>query len=286
MAALYLPAVQLTPRYEAPPVLAFEPPASDPTEPMLRQRRRLASVLSTFDDQAWAAPTRCEGWSVRDVVSHLVTTNQFWTISTSSGRAGTPTRFLETFDPVATPAQLVEAARHQPPDEVLAAFTTSNEALADALAGVEGDRWATTVESPPGHVSLHAMVLHALWDGWIHERDILLPAGLVQDHEHDEVADCLMYAAALGPAFEASTGSDREGLLAVRGSDPAVHLVVHVGPAVTVTVGDAPAGTAVLAGPAADLVEALSFRGPFPQPLAPADAWLLGGLGEVFDLSP
>jgi uncharacterized protein (TIGR03083 family) len=277
--------VQLTPRYDAPPVLAVEPPTGDPAEPMLRQRRRLASVLGTFDDEAWAAPTRCEGWSVRDVVSHLVTTNQFWTISVASGRGGTPTRFLEAFDPVATPAQMVEAARHEPPADVLAAFTTSSEALADALVGIDGDAWATTVESPPGHVSLHAMVLHALWDGWIHERDILLPAGLTQAHEDDEVADCLVYAAALGPAFQASRGSDREGLLAVRATDPATHLVVHVGPAVRVAVGEAPAETAALTGRATELVEALSFRGPFPQPLDAADAWLLGGLGEVFDLT-
>jgi hypothetical protein len=167
---------------------------------------------------------------------------------------------------------------------VLAAFTTSNEALADALVGVEGDAWATTVESPPGHVSLHAMVLHALWDGWIHERDILLPAGLTQAHEDDEVSDCLGYAASLGPAFQAATGSHREGLLAVRATDPSVHLVVHVGPAVRVTLGEAPAETALLTGPSTDLVEALSFRGPFPQPLAASDTWLLGGLGEVFDL--
>lgn len=277
--------MQLSPRYDGAPIVSFAPPTADPSVPMLRQRRRLEAVLATFDDGDWSAPTRCEGWSARDVVSHLVTTNQFWTVSVTSGLAGNPTQYLAQFDPVATPAQLVESSRAQPPAEVLAALIESDEALASALTGVGGSGWATTVEAPPGHVTLHSMVLHALWDSWIHERDILVPRGEEQVVEDDEVAAALEYGVALGPAFLASTGSERAGLLAVQATDPEVQLVVELGPTVAVRPGAAPDGTPVLRGPSAELVDALSFRTPLPHPLDEADQWLLGDLAEVFDLT-
>jgi uncharacterized protein (TIGR03083 family) len=49
--------------------------------PLLRQRRRLAALLGSLDDQQWATTSRCEQWSVQDVVAHLVSTNQFWAFS-------------------------------------------------------------------------------------------------------------------------------------------------------------------------------------------------------------
>ena len=47
---------------------------------------------------------------------------------------------------------------------------------------------------------------HALWDCWVHERDIVLPLGLPTAIEPDEVRACLRYAAALSPAFAISSG--------------------------------------------------------------------------------
>jgi uncharacterized protein (TIGR03083 family) len=34
--------------------------------------RRLADLVKTFDADDWSAPTDCEGWTVRDMVGHLV----------------------------------------------------------------------------------------------------------------------------------------------------------------------------------------------------------------------
>jgi uncharacterized protein (TIGR03083 family) len=36
------------------------------------ERADLAELLATLDEAQWAAPSLCEGWSVRDVVAHLV----------------------------------------------------------------------------------------------------------------------------------------------------------------------------------------------------------------------
>src|SRR5262245_49648044 len=103
--------MQLTPRYGGEPVLCLDASIGDPAVPMLRQRARLASTLALLDESQWAAPSRCAGWSVQDVITHLVSTNQFWAFSIGAGLNGAPTEFLRTFDPVASQAELVEASR-------------------------------------------------------------------------------------------------------------------------------------------------------------------------------
>ncbi len=75
-------------------------------------------------------------------------------------------------------------------------------------------------EAPAGHMALSAVASHALWDAWVHERDICLPLGLPVDVEPDEVAVSLRYAAGLGPAFLATEGSARSGAFGVSVTHP------------------------------------------------------------------
>ena len=80
-------------------------------------------------------------------------------------------------------------------------FREGVDGLAAALDGLDADGWETLAEAPPGHIPIRALALHALWDGWVHERDIVLPLGLDPVEDDDEIRGCLLYAAALGPAF-------------------------------------------------------------------------------------
>lgn len=242
-------------------------------------------MAATFDDDQWAAPSRCEGWTVRDVLAHLVGTDQFWTLSVTQGLAGTPTRYLVGFDPVATPKSMVDGTRAQSPADVLADFRAGSDALAGLLADLDDEQWELPAEAPPGHIALQGLARHALWDAWIHERDILLPLGIAPAEEPDEVAACLEYAAALGPAFIATTApaGSVSATLAVAAQEPEVQVVVDLGDTVTVRHGAPPDGAVTLSGPAVALVEALSSRGPLPCEVAPEDRWLLEGLATVFD---
>lgn len=279
--------MQLSPRYDGPPLLVLDVPPGDPSAAVVRQRTRLADALTSFSAAQWAAPSRCEGWSVQDVITHLVSTNQFWALSITAGCSGEPTRFLATFDPVTSPADLVDKARGQSAASVLERFVESNDALAAAMAAVDEGTWDTTVaEAPPGHLALRGVALHALWDSWVHERDILLPLGLPVVEADDEVAGCLLYGAALGPAFLASTGSTREGAYVIDATDPDVRCVVEIGPTVRVHRGDAPEGALHITGRAVDLLEALSYRIPLDVEVPADDAWMLDGLAEVFDRVP
>ncbi len=273
----------LTPRYDAPPAIAIE--VRDPgPHPVVQQRRRLEALLTELSDEEWAAPTRCDGWTVQDVITHLHSTNGFWALSVAQGLAGEPTRFLGSFDPVATPAQLVDTARGTPPAETLATFCSSNADLRTAFEGLDEAGWETMGEAPPGHVPLRLVADHALWDCWVHERDILLPLGRPTVEDPDEVLTCLRYAAALGRAFEANQGRDTgSGAAALRVTDPEACIVVEAADGqVRVSDGPVPVGAHVIDFGAVPLLEMLSIRdagGPVPDTLG----WLTSGLELVFD---
>lgn len=273
--------MQLTPRYDGPVVLdvVYD---GDPSVPLLRQRRRLAATLATLTDRQWDAPTRCEGWTVKDVVSHLVGTDGFWTIAFAAGMRGEPTKFLATFDPVATPARMVDGTRSLTPSDVLAQFQERLASLEDLINGVEASQWSVRAEAPPGHLELRVAALHALWDAWIHERDIVIPLGITPVEESDEIELVLRYAVGLSPAFCANAGSNNVGTLTIETTDPKLSLLVEAGPSVRVADGFAPTG-AHLTGRAVDLIEALSARAELEHDLRPEHLWLFEGLKQVFD---
>jgi uncharacterized protein (TIGR03083 family) len=280
--------MQLTPRYGDEPVLVVDgavlaSTVGDPAAAVVHQRERLTRVLESLDEEQWSAPSRCEGWSVRDVIAHLNGTNQFWAISIASGRRGEPTEYLRGFDPVATPATMVAGLASLTPGETLEQFVETNEGLSDAVADMDPMSWEALAEAPPGHVPTAVVLLHALWDSWIHERDVMVPLGLDVVEDDHEVAGCLVYAAALSPTFLATVGSTRTGAVSVRAERPDARFTIDVGARVVVHHGAPPDDALVLSGDAVDLVEALSFRAPLEHSVDESDRWMLDGLAQAFD---
>jgi uncharacterized protein (TIGR03083 family) len=275
--------VKIAPRYDTPPLISIDGPWDDQLEPVSRQRRRLESFLAGLSEAEWARPSRCDGWTVQDVVAHIVGVNAFWRASVLAGLAGTPTRILTGFDPVATPALMVDSMRALTPTEVLDQFAQSNDAFLGPLGSLDEPGWSMPAEAPPGHIPVRLLAQHALWDCWIHERDIALALGSVPAVERDEVLSCLRYAAALSPGFSIMNGDALTGVFAVDAKDPDISFVLEVGESVAVRAGAAPGDAPCLSGNAVELVEALSIRGPLPT-TAPAE-WrrLLGGLATAFD---
>ena len=173
--------MQLSPRYDGEPIIAIEGALDDQREPFLRQRRRLADALAALTDEQWRQPSRCAGWSAQDVIAHLIGTNHFWAASITAGLAGEPTRILAAFDPVATPALMVESMRTLTPCETLEQLVDSHRGFLSAVESLDDEGWSTLAESPPGHVPIRLLVSHALWDCWVHERDVLIPLGIEPD---------------------------------------------------------------------------------------------------------
>src|SRR4029079_1466349 len=139
--------MEISPRYEGPPIISIDGPLDDQRVPVTRQRERLEVMLVALSEDDWRAPTRCDGWSVQDVVAHMVGVNAFWEGSVVSGLAGAPTRFLEGFDPAATPAATVDATRSQTPAEVRDQFVKTNAGFLAAIAELDDGGWSTIAES-------------------------------------------------------------------------------------------------------------------------------------------
>lgn len=278
--------MQLNPRYGTNPIVTLDGDPGAIATPAIRQRKRLASVLADFDEDQWSHPSRCAGWSNRDVIIHLDSTNVFWTVSIEAGLRGEPTEFMATFDPVTSPAKLVARAGEMTSEHVLETFSTSTTTLVDLLASLQSDDWSAVAEAPIGHVSASVVVHHALWDSWIHERDVLEPIGVAADDQADEVIAGLRYAAALSPAFAIGNGFGASARLGVTATDPSNSFVVEIGDHAAVRENDGGETDVVLTGPAVDLLEALSLRQPLDQPVSPEHSWMFQGLLDVFDATP
>jgi uncharacterized protein (TIGR03083 family) len=275
--------VKLSPRYDGPAILSIDGRADDQGVALGRQRRRLEALLADLGDDKWRSASRCDAWTTQDVVAHLVGVNAFWQASVLAGLAGTPTRVLAAFDPAAHPPMMVEPMRSLAPHEVLDQFVASNEGFLGAVATLDVDGWSTLAESPAGHVSIRLLAQHALWDSWVHERDIAVPLGLTTPEEPDEIRSCLQYAAAVGPALAIGDTKAFSGELAVLATDPDVRFTLEVGESVAVRHGSAPDHAPCLRGAAVELIEALSIRAPLPAGTPGEWRQLVSCLARMFD---
>lgn len=274
--------MQLTPRYGPDPLITLDGPPGAVLEPLVRQQARFVESLGQLHEDEWSNQSRCAAWTTRDVIVHLDTATSFFAFAIRQGLAGEPTRFLATFDPVASPAQMVADAGSVSSDEILTRFATSSAAMAELLASLDDDGWAALAEAPPGHLSAAAVAHHSLWDSWVHERDVFVPLGIVPDEEPDEIACSLRYVAALSPAFAVHHGFAKPGSLVVDVADPNLTFTVEMGDHVAVRSGDGDADLR-LTGDAVELLEALSLRAPLDRPVPDDAAWMLDGLAETFD---
>lgn len=275
--------MELRPRYDRTPAIDLRVDPESIRQPMLTQRRRLIDLVASLDDGQLAAPSRCEAWSVAGVLAHLVDVDRFWAVSATSGAAGSPTRFLEHFDPEATPRAMVDDWAGVSPADTRARLVDATTALCDLVDGLDGEWWTATAESPAGHVTLDAMLAHALWDGWTHERDVRIPLGLDPVEDDAELTACLVYVSTLSPALAVSYDPDRLGQLDLIATEPEACLNVDIDDGVAaVSHGEPRPDVPRLTGRAVEVMEGMTQRIPLTHDLDPDDAWLVDGLAEVF----
>jgi uncharacterized protein (TIGR03083 family) len=222
------------------------------------QRQRFAAVLRRFGPDDWAAPTRCADWSAHDVIRHLCDCNAI-----AAGTDAHALDFTAGFDPRITPCGWPALSADESPSASFSRFlATTAELLAllrDRLA--HGLRFDVCL--PYGPMDWTILVLHAFWDSWLHERDVLLARG----REHPTDGDATSYAAAYGvfiaAAVAAMFGEQVQQTLTLGGDGGGVFKLNTHG-TVTLT-----ASRVTLAGPsAAEATDALAGRAPATAALA------------------
>lgn len=247
------------------------------------QRRRFASTVETLSMDELAAPSRCAGWTVADVLRHLVwvdlTVRRLW-----SGDEA----IADGFDPRVTPNEAVEDDRKISDEETRERYLVSTETMVKDLGCASPQRFGLPSLSPAGKVPWWMSAVHIGWDSSIHERDALLPLGRDVEEIDVETELCLAYSLVLTSFF---AGRDplavRVGTIDLsRGAGPVVAgAIPTAGRAADST--DDPA-TVVAVDDPVKVIDALSGRGQVEDSLRGDAAVVrrLGGLARYFTSAP
>jgi uncharacterized protein (TIGR03083 family) len=224
-------------------------------ESLRADREVLLELASTFTPDEWAAPSDCAGWTVQDVVAHMVQVFRQM-VDPSALPPGDPSGKTER-----NQDRYVEALRSLTPQEVLEEYRTLGE---QALAGLEGIQGVDSEISMGdlGRYPLHMVANAFAFDHYTHIRvDILRPYGPLDraappsdDLRMQPTLDWMLTGLPQ-MAPDALAWIDAEINLSIDG--PAAR-VVHVAPGgdgrVEVRDGEAPAGVASVHTSSTDFV--------------------------------
>ena len=137
------------------------------------QHSELAALLDGLDDADWERPTRCEGWTVADVVLHLAQTDEL-ALASAQGQ------YAEGLDVLAGgverqgnvddgAAAIVAHERGVPHAELFARWRTGATALRDTLAASDPHLRVGWVS---GQLSIQTLATTRLAECWIHTGDV------------------------------------------------------------------------------------------------------------------
>ena len=243
-------------------------------EVFARQRHRFAAVLQGFGPEDWAAPTRCTDWSAHDVVRHL------WDGNMKVAAAGPDDRTLDLtagFDPRITPGRWPAVSAGESPAVTLSHFLATTDELLAVARGRLAHADSFDVRLPYGPMDWTILLLHALWDSWLHERDILLPRGREQPADDDATVYAAAYGLFIATAVASMSGDQVQEKLTLGGG--VFNLDSHGAVTLTVTSATTP-------GPAAaEVADALAGRSQtatVPGDLAASSRAALSRMADFF----
>lgn len=226
-------------------------------------RTRLRSWFAGLPDDRWSAPTRCMDWNVTDIAQHLLLVTNFLTFTLHHARKRQPTTVLQGFDPQAGPAALLASAPKLSSTQLVADLEAIDARVDAVIAEMTHDDWFGPAEAPPGRVPAYLALTHMLFDSWVHERDLMVPAGEVVVTDVSEASVVIAYV--VGLAGIARGVDERPPLtqrLVIKPTDADGPLEVNVGPdGVRIGLTDASAQPNA-SGTAADLVDIATGREP------------------------
>ena len=146
------------------------------------QHSELAVLLDPLDDAGWQRPTRCEGWTVADVVLHLAQSDEL-AFASAQGRlserlgmlAGGLDRQGDVDDGAAA---MVAQERGAPNTALLERWRTGAAAFREVLAASDPHQ---RVDWVAGRVSTQTLATTRLAECWIHTGDVADGLGVTQE---------------------------------------------------------------------------------------------------------
>lgn len=137
------------------------------------QQDELERLVWSLDDAGWQAVSRCEGWTVSDVVLHLAQSDEM-AVASLRGRFAEVTKAATVGVPPPASvdegaARAVERERGQPGPAVLERWRASARTLRDELRASDPHR---RVEWVAGGLSARTLATTRLAEAWIHTGDV------------------------------------------------------------------------------------------------------------------
>ncbi|MCZ7528509.1 MAG: maleylpyruvate isomerase family mycothiol-dependent enzyme [Acidimicrobiia bacterium] len=172
----------------------------DATVALLRaELAAIGALCAGFDEDAWATPTGLPGWTVKDVLAHVVGTESMLLGHASPDVDASHLPHVK--NPIgAANESWVESMRPLAGSEVLARFravTTERLAALDAMTQADFDAPSWTPAGPDETYGRFMRIRH--YDCFLHEDDIRQALGLPERADPDHVEAALdEVAAALG----------------------------------------------------------------------------------------
>ncbi len=145
---------------------------------LAEQHRELDDVLSGLGEDDWSRPSRCDGWTITDVVLHLAQTDELAAASAQGRLEELAPEWANAGGDVADRAgAAVERERGASGAEVHARWRAATESLRTLLAAADPStrmRWVV------GHLPARTLATTRLSEAWIHTGDVLEPLGVPQ----------------------------------------------------------------------------------------------------------
>lgn len=142
------------------------------------QQDELTGIVASLDEAGWQHPSRCDGWSVADVVLHLAQTNEMALASLQGRFAEAVEALTAGVGPAASvddgAALMVARERGEPGPAVQARWQQGADALRHELSEADPGRRVTWVA---GELSVRTLATTRLAETWIHTGDVALPLG-------------------------------------------------------------------------------------------------------------
>ena len=137
------------------------------------QQAELDSLINPVDEAAWAKPSRCDGWTVSDVMLHLAQTNEMALASLQHRMDEYLAEATRGLPPSANvdegAAALVDAERGKPPAEVYERWRRGVDVMMSAYRNADPhDR----VQWVAGTLSVFTLATTRLAETWIHTNDV------------------------------------------------------------------------------------------------------------------
>jgi uncharacterized protein (TIGR03083 family) len=237
-------------------------------ESFVSQRRRFLEIARRLDSDGWKARTRCSEWGAQELVLHVLGATRACRSTLTGEQAVFENR---SFDPRSGPKAFVEARAGESVATTIGDLEDALASVMDAIEGAQARSPALKVEAVWGElVDWRLFVVHMFWDGWLHERDLLLPAGRVPVAEEGETRVAAAYGLLTAGLMAGAQGVPFEAAVVLSGVGSGRYQVTADGMDVTV---DVTARSSLSSqGDAAAVTDALSGRGP--------------RLGDVLDATP